>query len=140
MSDVSAVPSGYRYRTELVGKGRMVIVAMLLPLAMLFSVTACDDFDFFAVLDGSEDDGSETDDTPSGALAISPVSVTIPARGQLTFSALGGVPPYTYAVVSGTGTIDEASGNYTASDSPGADLVRVTDGVGDTSDASVITV
>ena len=77
-------------------------------------------------------------------LAVSPSSATIGYGSSLTFSASGGVPPYTFSTVSligGTGeSFNAGTGTYTApSDAAGNATIRVTDGEGTTDDA-VITV
>ena len=70
-------------------------------------------------------------------LHISPTSLTILPSASLQFSVTGGVPPITYSVISGLGTIDSATGNFTASSTQGAVTVRATDSVGHTSDSSI---
>ncbi len=78
--------------------------------------------------------------TPAAALAISPSTVTLNLADSISFSASGGVPPYTYSLVTPIGGTGEglAGGTYTApSDTTGTATVRVTDGVSATSDASV---
>lgn len=70
-------------------------------------------------------------------LAISPFTKTMIVSGSFTFSAAGGVTPYTYSVQSGGGAINASSGAYTAPGSAGSALIRVTDAQGNTSDASV---
>jgi alpha-tubulin suppressor-like RCC1 family protein len=75
-------------------------------------------------------------------LAISPSTTTIQTFSTLIFTASGGVPfgsaPfYTYAIVSGAGSIDANSGVYTAPATPGTVTVSVTDSFGYTSTANV---
>ena len=70
------------------------------------------------------------------ALAISPTAAALGATGQTTFSATGGLAPYTFSVI-GTGTIGATTGAYTAPGSFGTDTVRVTDSLGNTSNATV---
>ncbi len=70
---------------------------------------------------------SDSTVTINGPLAISPTVLNIVANGSQTFVAAGGLPPYTYSVVSGTGTIDSVLGDYIAGTSAGTDVVRVTD-------------
>ncbi|MCM2323523.1 MAG: hypothetical protein NDJ90_09705, partial [Oligoflexia bacterium] len=74
--------------------------------------------------------------TISNALSISPASKTLLVNGTHTFTASGGVAPYSYSVIEGGGTIN-GSGLYTAPGTPGSAFVRVTDNLGNTSDASV---
>ncbi|MBN1835309.1 MAG: hypothetical protein JW820_05625 [Spirochaetales bacterium] len=100
-------------------------VLLLFLLLALGSVTGCRRFDLSTVLDGA-----------SGlALTISPSSTTVEATTTLSFSAEGGVPPYSYSVV-GAGTIS-TDGQYTAPASEGTDRVRVIDAVGKVDEASV---
>jgi alpha-tubulin suppressor-like RCC1 family protein len=76
--------------------------------------------------------------TINPALAISPTSKTMVVYKTFTFSASGGVPPYSYSVVAGSGSFSGA--DFTAPAGSGASTVRVTDSIGNTSDASVTTV
>ncbi|MEK6628571.1 MAG: hypothetical protein AABY53_08085 [Bdellovibrionota bacterium] len=75
--------------------------------------------------------------TVNGALTITPVTQTMSINGMLSFSSGGGVPPYTYSVFSGAGSINASSGAYTAPGSVGTDVVRVTDSIGNTADSTV---
>ena len=70
---------------------------------------------------------SDSTVTVNGPLAMTPTTLTIVANGAQTFVAAGGVAPYTYSIVSGTGTIDPVLGDYVAGPAAGADVVRVTD-------------
>lgn len=75
--------------------------------------------------------------TINAALAISPATKTLAVNNIFTFSATGGVSPYTYSIFSGGGSINATSGAYTAPAAPGSATVRVIDGYGNTSDATV---
>lgn len=75
--------------------------------------------------------------TVTAALAISPATKTLAVNNVFTFSATGGVSPYTYSVVSGGASINATSGAYTAPAAAGSATVRVTDGYGNTSNATV---
>lgn len=75
--------------------------------------------------------------TVNAALAISPASKTLAVNNIFTFSATGGVSPYTYSITAGGGTINATSGAYTAPAAAGSATVRVTDGLNNTSDATV---
>ena len=68
-------------------------------------------------------------DGPDGkALSISPSSATLQINDSLPIDTSGGIPPYSYGVVSGSGTF---SGNtYTAPASPGVTVIRVKDKAG----------
>jgi plastocyanin len=72
-------------------------------------------------------------------LQIAPTSLLLATDGQTTFSATGGIPPYSYSVVAGGagGTVNSVSGLYTAPGVEGSDAVRVTDAASHRSDAQV---
>ncbi len=83
----------------------------------------------------------DTTVTITNILTISPATtaaVVISVVDTKSFTTTGGVPPYTYSVFSGTGSITSPGGVYTPS-SPGSITIRVTDNIGSVSD-SVITV
>jgi hypothetical protein len=75
--------------------------------------------------------------TPPGPLAISPSAITLAAGSTLSFSASGGLTPYSFSLGRGQGTIDASSGFYTAPGEAGIDIVRVTDFAGSTAEATV---
>ncbi|MBI9099237.1 MAG: hypothetical protein JEY91_12200 [Spirochaetaceae bacterium] len=78
--------------------------------------------------------------TPSSALAISPVTIGLNLNGTIDFSTSGGVPPYTYSLLTPlTGTGESLTGStYTApSDNAGTATVRVTDNMSNTEDATI---
>lgn len=75
--------------------------------------------------------------TINAALSISPATQTMVINGALSFSATGGVSPYTYSVISGSGAVNASTGSYTAPSSAGTDVVRVTDSLGNTSNATI---
>lgn len=75
--------------------------------------------------------------TIKNPLQISPASATMVLNGSTTFSATGGVAPLTYSVFSGSGTINSSTGAYTAPNMNSSDVVRVTDSLGNISDANV---
>lgn len=70
-------------------------------------------------------------------LLISPVSKTIIENQQLGLSATGGEAPYTFTLLSGAGVVT-SSGTYTAPNSPGSAVIRVTDSQGNMSDAQIL--
>jgi hypothetical protein len=74
--------------------------------------------------------------TVVAALSISPPSVTLAINNSQTFTAAGGIGPYTYALVSGTGSIT-AGGVYTAPAAAGSAVVKVTDSGGRTANATI---
>lgn len=71
------------------------------------------------------------------SIAILPTSLDIYLNGSTTFTVSGGTAPYTFAMVSGKGTIDASTGVYTASPVSGRDVVKVTDSLAATTQATV---
>jgi hypothetical protein len=70
--------------------------------------------------------------------AIDPEEATVSATSTCAFSASGGKPPYSYALLSpALGTIDPENGLYTAPSLAGSDTVRVTDAIGNSADAEL---
>lgn len=63
------------------------------------------------------------------AVSLSSQSSVVSPNGSVTFNAAGGIPPYSYSVLVGSGSIDGA-GIYTASATPGDEQVRVEDSRG----------
>jgi len=74
--------------------------------------------------------------TNNATLGISPAAVTLDAGMSKAFIASGGTPPYTFSLLSGTGTVT-AAGTYTTPAAPGTGDVRVTDAIGQHVDAIV---
>jgi beta-propeller uncharacterized protein DUF5122 len=64
---------------------------------------------------------------PPPPLAITPTSIDLLVNGTETFAASGGTPSYEFSVVSGGGSIDAASGKFTAPGAAGSVVVQVTD-------------
>jgi hypothetical protein len=91
-------------------------------------LVSCDDFGLYDEL------SKATDIEP---LSILPAEVIVAPDGTVSFSATGGTPPYTFSIVSGTGTINAATGEFTAPSSPEITTVMVTDSGGDSSTATV---
>lgn len=75
--------------------------------------------------------------TIKAALKISPSNVTLVWGSNATFSATGGVSPFTYSIESGVGSINSTTGKYTAPGSDGSAVVKVTDSLGNTSTANI---
>lgn len=80
---------------------------------------------------------SDASVTIYGSLGISPATIEIAVNNTVNFSAAGGVSPYTYSVISGSGMVNASSGVYTAPAISGSATVRVTDSLGSTSDAFI---
>jgi hypothetical protein len=75
-------------------------------------------------------------------LSLSPATLSLTSGTTSTFGTTGGLPPYSYSVVSGgsgTGTILADTGAFTAGTTPGSLQVQVTDSRG-SNDTSTITV
>ena len=72
---------------------------------------------------------NELIDGPDGrSLLVTPNSAQLLIAGSLTIEAAGGIPPYTYTITSGPGTMN---GNiYTATSEPGVVTIMVKDKVG----------
>lgn len=69
------------------------------------------------------------------ALKISPGEMSVVFFAQkIDFSATGGVPPYNFFIVEGSGNIDMSTGFYNTQPSPGAVKVRVVDSLNNTSE------
>lgn len=75
--------------------------------------------------------------TVNPALAISPLGDTVNANGSKTFTATGGVSPYTFSVTSGGGTINASTGVFTAPVAPGTSTIQVTDSYGNTASTTL---
>jgi alpha-tubulin suppressor-like RCC1 family protein len=74
--------------------------------------------------------------TIDSELALSPSTSKINVSTQLQLTALGGNPPYTYSVASGTGSIS-GGGLFTATSSLGTTVVRVIDNKGGIANATI---
>jgi len=80
---------------------------------------------------------ASSDVTINSVLTITPVSQAMAINGSLNFSSGGGVPPYSYSIFSGAGSINPTTGAYTAPGTVGTDIVRVTDSIGNTANSTV---
>ena len=106
-------------------KPRIFALLILAFVAVTLLLSGCKDFSFFSELG------------IKGGLNISPSEVTVPVNSSVTFTASGGNPPYTYGLAGGTGSIDAATGVYTAPAAASNDVVVVTDSTGQSGTASV---
>ena len=113
---------------------RFIRIALSLAalVAVVMMIAGCGDFIVYDAIEGQGVGG--------GPLAISPISAVVPVDGRMKFFALGGVSPYTFAIVTGSGTIDSGSGDYTAPGTAGVDEISLTDGDGTTVAAQTIIV
>lgn len=82
---------------------------------------------------GSPESSSPT----SSVLALTPTIYTLAVNNTRAFVASGGVPPYTYSVVSGGGSIGASSGIYIAGASAGSATIKVQDSVGSEATATI---
>jgi hypothetical protein len=70
-------------------------------------------------------------------LTISPTSKYLTVNENQQYSAGGGLGPYTYSILSGRGTVNPSTGLYNAGNLPGDAVVRVSDQLDNTAEASV---
>ena len=98
---------------------------LILLIAVVLVFAGCKNFLIEDVLDGKNT-------TP---LSLSPAVVSLLVSDSYTFTATGGIPSYTFSVVSGGGSF--AGSTYTAPAAPATVVVRVTDSIGGTRDAQV---
>ena len=106
-------------------------VRTLVSAVTFLALASCQNTSFYSVLGNK---------AQIQALAISPSSTTVPPNGTIQFSATGGAQPYTFSILSGVGTIDAATGLYTAPATPATTYVLVTDKDGATAKATVTNV
>ncbi len=96
---------------------------VLVVLTVLVAVAGCG---------GGGGSGGSGGGSPPPALTLSPNSATVGAGTAQSMAAAGGVPPYSYAVVSGGGSINASTGAFAAPSSGGTTVVQVTDSKGAT--------
>jgi hypothetical protein len=113
-----------------------VKVPIIILVFFALILAGCDSFELFDLLDeaGGAASGEEK------PLSIVPVSATLEVGTEFTFSATGGIPPYVFSIVSGLGSIDRESGEYTAPAEASVDIVQVTDSEGSLSSARIVVV
>lgn len=83
---------------------------------------------------------SDADVTINGALNISPVTFKMATYSVKTFTVNNGVAPYSFAVVSGDGSVDPVTGVFTAGSTAGPVILRATDDLGNYVDAEIAVV
>ncbi len=99
--------------------------------ALLLALASCADFTLYGVMQGV---------IPGGTLQISPLAVTLGTGATCDFLASGGSPPYSFALVSGSGSVDADTGLYTAPALPDHAVIQVQDSRGATSQATATVV
>jgi len=114
-----------RKRERAVGLVAAALCALLLA--------SCNQFSLYGDLTTAK-----TAPAASGAttLTIQPLAAAVGTSGTFNFLASGGATPYTFAVTSGSGTVNAVSGAYTAPASPGTAIVTVSDAAGASSSAN----
>lgn len=92
-----------------------------------------------SVVRATDSYGNTSDATVNvfGALGISPVAVSISINSNFNFTAAGGTGPYVFSVFSGSGSINSATGDFSAPAVPGTSVIRVTDAMSATADSTV---
>lgn len=70
-------------------------------------------------------------------VGISPSEATVFTNGAIDLEAYSGVPGYTFTKISGGGSVDSATGLFSAPAAAGTSVIRVTDSVSGTADASI---
>jgi len=82
------------------------------------------------------DAGTDADAGPL-PLALAAPRLEVNYNSRVTFNATGGVPPYTFSVATGEGTIDGTTGAFFSPGFAGSTRVRVTDTAGDADELAV---
>jgi hypothetical protein len=113
-------------KKSLFRRDRMLYAAAAVTITV-FALSGCNNFVLKNVLDGKN----------TVPLAISPGAVTLLVGESFSFSASGGVPPYTYSVTSGCGVVTPGTSEFVAPATPETDCVRVTDSVNGTREAEI---
>ena len=114
---------------------------LLIWLGLVFSSTfwiGCSVYEA-AVEDIARDTSVESSETTT-TISVTPTNPTVTGGSQTTFSASGATTPLTWSVSdTNLGSIDSASGTFTASSSNAGTLtVTVTDADGDTGTSTII--
>jgi len=109
--------------------GFLTFVYILFLTVLLFSCRQP-----FNITDALDDPLNITEEPDP--LFINPSTVTLYIGSSLQFFVSGGTPPYSYAVTSGSGSVD-TEGIYTAPDTAGTAVLTVTDDDGGTINAEI---
>ena len=72
-------------------------------------------------------------------LSLVPAAVTLSTNNVFFFVSIGGIPPYTYSVIAGGGSIDAGTGKFNAPGTTGVSTIQVKDASSAT-DTSAVTV
>ena len=102
---------------------KSIIISYIL---LVFLFIQCDSFSFF-----SEADNSITPNSPI-LPEISPEAIVLQPNSTCIFNASNGTPPYYYEIVTGYGSINSETGEYTAPAIETNDIIRVSDSKGNT--------
>ncbi|MBS0419054.1 MAG: delta-60 repeat domain-containing protein [Proteobacteria bacterium] len=86
---------------------------------------------------GSTSNSPPSPPLPPDPLSLSPTSATVDAGMTQKFAASGGVPPYTFTITAGQGTMDASGGTFTAPTSSGTATIKVADSSGSSMTAQV---
>lgn len=71
-------------------------------------------------------------------ISMTPNSVVIGSNASTTFTASGGIPPYVYSIVSGSGTLGSSTGIYSSvAVPPGTVIIKATDSLGNAAFSAV---
>jgi len=75
----------------------------------------------------------------TSTLTLTPSTTSVTPQGTVTLGATGGVPPYTYSVTSGLGTISNNNNLYTAPSTAGTGTIQVKDSAGEVATTTIQT-
>lgn len=101
---------------------------ILFSVCILLLFSCQQPFDLTTILDGES----------GKSLSIEPSSAIVTINESITLTAAGGVPPYTFSIEKGNGTIESDTGVYTAPSQPGTDIIKVVDSYANSSMATIV--
>jgi hypothetical protein len=108
-----------------------VLVAWVLPFLVWYVNCAPQTLALSESDQGSSDNYSST-------LALNPSQQTIAPNTSLQLKTVGGVPPYSFSVLSGGGAVDKTTGDYVAPATSTTAEIEVRDSNGEAASATVI--